>query len=55
MRENNNAIDPATVYEESARIAKQNARLRDLLQKAAKHIDALGDPLSAAMLLEASK
>ena len=48
-------IDPATVYEESRRVSEENARLRYLLSKAADHIDALGDPMSAVMIREAIK
>ena len=48
-------IDQATVYEVNKRVIAENTKLRSLLQKAAKHIDALGDPISAAMILEASK
>ena len=48
-------IDPATVYEESERVSTENAKLRSLLQKAANRIDALGDPMSAAMIREAIK
>ena len=48
-------IDPTPVYAESERVSTENAKLRSLLQKAANHIDALGDPMSAAFLLEAIK
>ena len=48
-------IDPATVYEEGRRISEENAKLRSLLGKAADHIDALGDPMSAVMIREAIK
>lgn len=55
-------IDPAQVYEECRairieceKVVGQNAKLRSLLEKAAKHIEALGDPVSASMILEACK
>ena len=48
-------INPAQVYEEGKRISEENAKLRSLIGKAADHIDALGDPMSAVMLLEAIK
>ena len=48
-------IDPATVYAEGRRVSEENARLRSLLGKAADHIDALGDPMSAVMIREAIK
>lgn len=48
-------IDQATVYEECRRVTEENAKLRSLLEKAAKHIDALGDPVSCAFILEACK
>ena len=54
--------DPAQMYEECQalrmeceKVVGQNAKLRSLLEKAAKHIEALGDPVSAAMILEACK
>ena len=48
-------IDPATVYEEGRRVSEENVKLRSLLGKAADHIDALGDPMSAVMIREAIK
>lgn len=55
-------IDPAQVYEECKRlrierekVVAQNTKLRYLLEKAANHIDALGDPVIAALILEVVK
>ena len=52
--------DPAQMYEECKavrieceKVVAQNAKLRSLLEKAANHIDALGDPMSAVMIREA--
>ena len=50
-----NTMNQPIAHEEHIRISDENAKLRSLLQKAANHIDALGDPMSAAMLLEAIK
>ena len=36
-------------------LEEENAKLRSLLGKAANHIDALGDPMSAVMIREAIK
>ena len=41
--------------DELAKVLAENVKLRSLLQKAADHIDALGDPMSAVMIREAIK
>lgn len=48
-------IDPTVVYEESSKVQAENTKFRGLLGKAADHIEALGDILTAAIIREAIK